>query len=120
MLNITIKGKEYPAMYSLRAAIRTAEKYGSVESIFESEGEAQNLQQRIWLLHEMMVAGKLYAEKDEGRETPEVPSYDDLLDSIDFVDAGELAVTLLSVITNSQTQQVEVKPSKNSEATLAQ
>ena len=59
---VTIKGVQYPAVFSLRVALRTAEKYGSLQKIFEAEKEADNIQMILWLLHELLVAGKLYAE----------------------------------------------------------
>ena len=119
MQKITINGVEYPATFSLRAAIHAAEKYGSVQAIFDGGDEASNITKRIWLLHELLVSGKTYAEKEYGEQTPEVPTFDDLLDTIGFTEITELTALILSVVTEDQRAKIGVEAKKNG-PTLAQ
>lgn len=113
MQNIKFHGKEYPAVFSVRVAIHAAEKYGSVQAIFEGGEEAENLKKRVWLLHELLQSGKAYAEREYGEQVEDVPSYEELLDMVGFGELiDDLTLQLLTVITEDQKQKIEVEHKK--------
>lgn len=61
---IRIKGREYPARFTLRVAILAAERRGgSMKDVFNNPNQAQLLEDIPWLAVEMIKAGAALREK---------------------------------------------------------
>lgn len=111
-LSITIRGKTWPARYSLRAAMAVEDKYGSVKkALFEqtTEPASNQIRARIYVLHEVLKAGKVWAELEEGRKAEEPPSEEQLLDMIPAAKEGEIMEQLIRVINDDGRTDFEAK-----------
>ena len=117
---LKINGRQYPARFTLRVAIKAAERRGgSLAKLLRNENQAEYLEDVIWLAIEMIKAGAALREKDTGMITTEIPTLDGLLDSIDYADMKDLQMQILEVINKDQpTVQAEAR-GKNGEATPA-
>ena len=117
---LKINGRQYPARFTLRVAIKAAERRGgSLAKLLRNENQAEYLEDVIWLAIEMIKAGAALREKDTGMITAEIPTLDGLLDSIDYADMKDLQMQIREVINQDQpTVQAEAK-GKNGEATPA-
>ena len=117
---ITINGREYPARFTLRVAMDAADRRGgSLGKLLGNDNQAEFLEDVCWLAVEMIKAGSAIREKKTGRQTADIPTVDDLLDSVDFADVKDLQLQLLAVI-NKDKPTVNAEGSrKNTEATPA-
>ena len=119
MKNIALKGKMWPARYSLRAAITIGERFGSVKrALFdENVDQGEQLRRRLAVLLEMLKAGKVWAEQENGESLPELPTEDELLDGITFREAADLTEAMLEVINEDDKGDFEAEgKGKNAEA----
>ena len=115
---IKLLEREYPARFTLRVAMRAAERRGgSLGKMLRNDNQTEFLEDVCWLAVEMIKAGAASREKETGIITAEIPTVDYLLDSIDFADVLELQSQLLTVINKDEpTVKAEVR-GKNAEAT---
>ena len=63
---ISFDGKKHILCFSVRVIKACAERYGSMEGIYEAlscENEVKNLDEALWLLEQMMKAGDKYAKE---------------------------------------------------------
>lgn len=115
---IRIKGREYPARFTLRVAILAAERRGgSMKDVFNNPNQAQLLEDIPWLAVEMIKAGAALREKETGMITPEIPTVENILESVDFADFMELQAQLLAVITKDEPTVKAEGSGKNTDAT---
>lgn len=112
---LTIRDRQYPACFSLRVAMDVADKFGSVEALFEQgKSTKEAIEQKVWLIEQMLLAGQSLAAL-EGKQTETPPAAEELMASIGIADMG---VMINSVITASQKVTVELQPDpKNAAAT---
>ena len=117
---LTVNGKTYPARFTVRVAILAAERRGgNLTKLFRNDNQAVFFEDMIWLAVELIKAGALLKEKETGEKTTDIPSVDDLLDSVDQADLLELQAAMLAVI-NKDKPTVKAEASrKNAEATPA-
>lgn len=118
LAEVTLHGVTYPAAFTLRVAMRIAEKYGSVDAVLERDlPPAAAIERKAFGLAEMLKAGEKLAAA-EGRDTPAPPDMDGILDGFDATDAGEINRAILNVISIGSKTTVETEPdSKNAAAT---
>lgn len=117
---IELFGKKYPARYSLRAAITVGDKFGSVRSALLSgeENQGEDLRRRSFVLMEMLKAGKVWAEREEGESSPELPTEEELFDRTSFRDWQNLLLIMLKIINEDDQTDFEAETTgKNVEAT---
>lgn len=115
---IEILGKEQTLCFSTRVTSRCIEKYGSIDAMFDALGGddlGKALEQSLWLLSEMLDAGRRYARRAWEREE-EAVSYDDLLDLYGLDDVGTLGQALKETVISGSKREV-VTEAKNAEAT---
>ena len=121
MLHITIGGKGWPARYSLRAAMAVEDQYGGVKkALFEqTETPSAQIRARICVLHELLKAGKAWAELEEGKTAEEPPSEEQLLDMIASAKSGEIMEQMIRVINDDEKTDFEAEDpgGKNPQAT---
>ena len=114
LVKISIRGTEYPACFSLRTAMNAAEKFGSLDALFEERPLHKAAEANLWLLDQCLAAGKLYAEL-EGEKTPDPPPIDSLFDSLSISDVGRAFALIMDA---AQKTTVELQSdSKNAAAT---
>ena len=115
---VTIRGREFPARFTLRTAIRAAERRGgSLGKMLRNDNQAEFLEDICWLAVEIIKAGAAIREKETGMMTQDIPTVDELLDTVDFADVLILQEQLLTVINKDEpTVKAEVR-GKNAEAT---
>lgn len=115
---LTINGREYPARFTVRVAIKAAERrHGSMSAMFRNENQAEFFADMIWLSVELIKAGAAIREKETGHLT-EIPTEDEILDTLDQADLLDLQAQMLAVINKDQpTVKAEAAPSKNANAT---
>lgn len=119
MKTITVNGKTWPARYSLRAAIAVGERYGSLKrALFDEDADqGEQLRRRLSVLLEMLKAGKVWAEQENGESLPELPTEDELMDSITFRQAADLTTAMLEIINEDDNSDFEAEgKGKNAEA----
>ena len=116
---LTVNGKTYPARFTVRVAILAAERRGGkLSSIFRNANQAEYFEDMLWLAVELIKAGALLKERETGEKT-EIPTLEDLLDTVDQADLLELQAAMLAVI-NKDKPTVKAEASrKNAEATPA-
>lgn len=115
---LTINGREYPARFTVRVAIKAAERrHGTLSAMFQNENEAEFFLDMIWLSVELIKAGATIREKETGRLT-EIPTEDEILDTLDQADLLDLQAQMLAVINKDRpTVNTEDPSSKNANAT---
>ena len=117
-LTITLKGKQYPARFTLRTAILAAERRGgSLSKLLRNEKQAEFIEDMPWLAIEMIKAGAAIREKETGIITKDVPELEDLLDTVDYADLLDLQKQILDVINKDQPTVTAEGKEKNAEAT---
>lgn len=117
---LTVNGKTYPARFTVRVAILAAERRGGkLSSIFRNANQAEYFEDMLWLAVELIKAGALLKERETGEKTEEIPTLEELLDTVDQADLLELQAAMLAVI-NKDKPTVKAEASrKNAEATPA-
>lgn len=121
-LTIKINDKRWPARYSLRAAMDVEEKFGSVKRALFEQGETseERIRARIFVLHELLKAGKAWAELEEHEKAEEPPTEEQLLDMIPAARSGEIMEQMIRVINDDTQSDFEAEASdegKNPQAT---
>ena len=120
---IKINGRQLPARFTLRVAILAAERRGgNIVKLLANEDQAELIADLPWLAVEMVKAGAALRERETGIVTTNIPTVDELLDTVDYDDLLDLQAQILAVIKKDQpTVQVEpsAEKSKNAEATPA-
>ena len=117
---ITLLGREYPARFTLRVAMKAAERRGgSLGKLLRNENQVELLEDICWLAVEMIKAGAAIRERETGMMTPEIPTVDALLDGIDFADVMALQAQILTVINKDEPSVRAEGQGKNMEATPA-
>lgn len=109
---VALAGEEYPLRFSLRVVKTCAEKYGSLEGMFEAiQGRAglEAVDACLWLLDIMLDAGYRY-NKANGLEALPPPDGEALLDLLDL---PELQALLLGAIAGDSARTVEAEPPNN-------
>lgn len=116
---LTIHGKTYPARFTVRTAMLAAERRGgSLSKLFSNENQAELFGDMIWLAVELIKAGAKLRELEHGEKTEELPTVDELLDTVDHADLLEIQAEMLAVINKDKpTVEAEATSSKNAEAT---
>ena len=113
-----ICGEERVLCYSLRVTKAVAERFGTGglrEKLADSSPE-ETLDAVIWLLCQMMKAGKRYADKN-GMSCPEAPEEEDMLDDYGMDDLADLYGVANETMAAGARQEVEAETtSKNGEA----
>lgn len=115
---IEILGREHTLCFSTRVTTRCIEKYGSIDAMFDALGGedlGKALEQSLWLLSEMLDAGRRYVRRAWDREE-EAVSYDDLLDLYGLDDVAALGQALKETVINGSKREV-VTETKNAGAT---
>lgn len=117
---IKLNGREYPARFTIRTAIKAAERRGgSLSKLMRNENQAELLEDLLWLAVEMIKAGAAIREREDGIVTKDIPSVEALMDSVDFADLPNLQGQILTVI-NKDKPTVKVEGDrKNAEAAPA-
>lgn len=115
---VSLRGVNYPAAFSLRVAMETADRYGDVDAVLEPGlPAAAALERKAWCLASMLRAGQK-AAKAAGMEAPEPPTADDLLDSFGVDDVAQINHAILTVFAADSKTTVELEPDvKNAAAT---
>lgn len=105
---IEINGQAFPVRFSVRAAITCAKERGSVETLlFGSGDEAANMEGTCYVLHQMMLAGKVWCEQEgEQIETPPVPSLEQLLDRVSFGWMAKNRKKMLGIVLDEQQAEI--------------
>lgn len=100
---IKLNGREYPARFTIRTAIKCAERRGgSLAKLLRNENQAEFLEDILWLAIELIKAGAAIREREDGIVTKDIPALDDLLDAVDFADILELQGQILTVINKDE------------------
>lgn len=120
---IKINGRQLPARFTLRVAILAAERRGgNIVKLLANENQAEQIADLPWLAVEMVKAGAALRERETGIVTTNIPTVDELLDTVDYDDLLDLQAQIMAVIKKDQ-PTVQAEPSeeklKNAEATPA-
>lgn len=100
---IKLNGREYPARFTVRTAIRAAERGGgSLSKLLQRENQGELLENLLWLAIELIKAGAGIREREDGIVTKDIPSLDELMDSVDFADVPELQAQILTVMNKDE------------------
>ena len=116
---ISVDGKEYLLCFSARVMRACTERYGGVEKIDDAlsqENQGKVLDESIWLISTMMMAGAKYAQMN-GIDSPPPLSFDDLYDSLSFDDLSGLQSKIAETVRNGHETTIQAKPPKNVGAT---
>lgn len=117
---IKLNGREYPARFTIRTAIKAAERRGgSLAKILRNENQAEFLEDVLWLAIELIKAGAAIREREDGIVTKDIPTLDELMDSVDFADVLELQGQILTVINKDEPTGKAEGDRKNAEAAPA-
>lgn len=119
-MDYTIKllEREYPARFTVGAAIKAVERRGgSLSKLMRNENQAEFLEDVLWLAIELIKAGAAIREKEDGILTKDIPTLDDLMDAVDFADILDLQDQILTVINKDKPTVKAEGDRKNTEAT---
>lgn len=120
-LYIEIQGKKWPARYSLRAAMAVEDKFASIKKALFEQGEtaSEQIRARLFVLRELLKAGKVWQELEEGGTADEPPSEELLLDVIAAARSGEIMEQMIRVINDDEQTDFEAEDpdGKNQQAT---
>lgn len=115
---IEILGREHTLCFSTRVTASCIDKFGSLEAMFDALGDdnlGAALENSLWMLAQMLDAGRRYAKFAWDREE-EAVSYDDLLDLYGLDDVDTLGQALKETVISGSKREV-VTETKNAEAT---
>lgn len=117
---IKLNGREYPARFTVRTAIKAVERRGgSLSNLLRNENQAEFLEDVLWLAIELIKAGAEIREREDGIVTKDIPTLDDLMDSVDFADVMDLQMQILTVINKDKPTVKAEGDRKNAEAAPA-
>ncbi|MBR3240680.1 MAG: hypothetical protein IKO68_11095 [Oscillospiraceae bacterium] len=115
---LKINGKAYPARFTVRVAIRAAERRGgTISAMFGNKNQAEFTEDMTWLASEMIRAGALLEEREGGKTLENLPTMEELMDSVDFTDMKKLELDMLGIINNDKPSLRAEGDEKNAEAT---
>lgn len=118
---IEIRSKRWPACYSLRAAMAVSDKFGDIKkALFESgENFSERSRARIFVLHELLMAGKAWEEMENGVPADVPPTEEQLLDLIPAAKGGEILEQMIRVINDDESADFDAEDpdGKNPKAT---
>ena len=129
-VEVEINGKRYPMNFSMGAAKKITNKYGSIKKFgkaFESieniaddedqdNGELEKaLFDMVWLLSVLIEQGCKYRRAVTGEEI-EPLTEDELLTVVEMNDMKEIFPKIMEAISGDSAREVEVKPSKKEES----
>lgn len=115
---IEILGREHTLCFSTRVTASCIDKFGSLEAMFDALGDdnlGAALENSLWMLAQMLDAGRRYAKFAWDREEKAV-SLDELLDLYGLDDLTALSLALRETVINGSQREV-VTEVKNGEAT---
>ncbi len=118
-VSVEIGGEKRVLCYSLRVIKAIEEAFGGETEMRAklTAGTGQSVDTICWLMNQLMVSGKRYADK-AGLTCPEPMSADDMLDCYDLSDLYAMQKTIQDALSAGMRQDVEAT-SKNAEATPA-
>lgn len=115
---LKINGKVYPARFTVRVAVRAAERRGgSLSAMFRNKNQAEFTEDMIWLTSEMIRAGAMLNEKESGEKTDNIPTTEELMDSVNFSDMKNLELDMLALINDDKPTVRTEGDEKNAGAT---
>lgn len=109
---IEINGRVYPVRFSVRAAITCAKERGSIDKLLFGAGdEAANMDNSVYVLHQMLLAGKAWCEQEgEAIESPAVPTLEQLQDLISFGWLARNRARLGEIVLDEQETEIGAEP----------
>ncbi len=119
-VNVTIGGEKRVLCYSLRVVNAIEDTFGGeaeMRAKLSSGKTSQAIDITTWLMAQMMLAGKQYADKN-GIPCPEPLTQDDLLDNCDVNDMLEMQKQIQAALAIGSKQDVEAE-GKNAGTTPA-
>lgn len=115
---LKINGRTYPARFTVRVSINAAERRGgSLSKLFRNENQAEFFGDMVWLAVELIKAGAALKKAETGEETANIPTVDELLDTVDHADLLELQAQMLAVINKDKPTVKAEGTGKNTDAT---
>ena len=105
---IEINGRDYPVRFSVRAAITCAREKGSVDKLLFGTGDAaENMENSMFVLHQMLLAGKAWCEQEgEAIECPEIPPLERLPDLLSFGWMARNRTRLAEIVMDEQSAEI--------------
>lgn len=120
-MTIKINGKLWPAIYSLRAAMNIEDQFGGIKkALFEQSTPGEQILGRIYVLGQLLKAGKAWRELEEGEAAEEPPTEQQLLDMVSAAKSGEIMEQMIRVINDDEKSDFEAEApdeGKNPQAT---
>ena len=99
----------------MRVLVACEERAGSFDEEMEKVSNG-SVKEMLWLLSELLKAGKKYAEL-EGIEHEQPPTLDEILDTVGVDEYSEMFGAVTDTVVKGTSRSVEVENSKNAEAT---
>lgn len=113
---VTIDGKEYLTCFSTRVLVVLEEREGNADEGLKRIMSGGKTSDAFWLLTQMIDAGDRYA-KLEGLDNPGKLTLDELYDRVDVNEYADMFRAVIETAMNGTKATIEVKPSKNANAT---
>ena len=126
-VEVEIEGKQYPMRFSLGAAKKITNRYGSIkkfgkifEGAFDDDGENESqdngelekvLFEMVWVLSVLIEQGCKWRKIVTGEEIKPLTE-DELLTAVGMDDMKGIFPKILEAISGDSAREVEVKPSK--------
>lgn len=124
IVEIEIAGKKYPLSFSLGAAKKIANKYGSLEKAFNKmttakETTSEMLESLVFILSVLIKQGCDYMRIFEGAEIKPI-SEEEIENVISISDIERIANAVIAAMNSSQKKEIETKVNpKNAKAPKA-
>lgn len=104
---IEIEDKEYLLCFSAAVSIACEERFGVIHEV-----PIKTLDDTVWFLHQMMLAGYDYAQV-KGLETPKPPTLKTLLAVTDISDLPKFNIAITETLHCGLKRNVELEQPKN-------
>ena len=113
IINVAIAGKEYPLSFSLGAAKKIANKYGSLEKAFagisaEEEMTSNMLETFIFILETLIKQGCEYERMFDDKEIKPITAVE-IENVINVSDIEQVTGTIIEALSSSQQKEIETK-----------
>lgn len=123
IINIEIAGREYPLSFSLGAAKKIANKYGSLEKAFAvmsaEEITPNMLETFLFILETLIKQGCEYEKMFEDKKIKPITA-DEIENVISISDIERITETIIEALNSSQQKEIEIKAEqKNAKAPKA-